>query len=549
MPSARDLLVVALSLVIYAILRRLYFRVCRLPERAYRSRCIVGAACRRPAFAALGVATVAPVAMLARGVTWGSLEDGGLLRLVVATAAGVLAWTNATIEINAYHGREHLLDRALVLILGALVAVHPAFTPAFLIVMMPVWRQVTHPEAVAEAITDKLLVVDVVVAFVAFLQVHVIVGAATWHYMVVAMGLVAMHYFHPGWSKVRLGPRPWSWVVGNRLSDLTMNAWVLGHLGFLPAPTVGRAGRLMRPLDVPIQCATLALELAAIALLADRTLAIGLLLGFVVMHAAILAASGLAFWKWSALDLALVVFLLGAGPAVVGPLFSPPALAASIAIAVLGRLHSTPAPLGWFDSRLVETFRYEVVGADGRVYALPNNFCAPYDQAFSQGRFAYLYDRPALVATHGVIRARRGAIGALALRRLIDRTGGDPRKIDRLRRRYGVRRFDADRARRFDDFVRRYFGFIARTGRRRTPFSWLPHPKHFWHWTRGEAYRMQAPAAALRVRYLAVFTEPGNIRVVEDRIVREVEIPGQPVSCAPAAPSAIVPPTAEAPAA
>jgi hypothetical protein len=523
MSPAQDALTIALLVTAFAVLRRVYFRICRLPDRVYRSRSIVLASLRRSGPAILGVATAAAVGAGAWAGSWDTFEDGSWLRLVVATSVTLLAWTNATYEINAYYAREHLIDRGLVLMLGALVWVHPAFTPAFLLVMMPVWRQVTHPSVVAEAITDKLLVVDVVIAFSGFVALRPFTGAATWHYMVLAMGLVGTHYFHPGWCKVTLGPRVWSWALCNRLSDLTMNAWVLGHLGFLSSRAMSRVGRVMRPLDAPIQCVTLAVELAAIGLLADRAFAVALLLSFVVMHGAILLAAGLAFWKWSAVDLALVAFLVGAQPSI-GPLFSPLALGASATIVALGRWHSAPAQLGWFDSRLVETFRYEVVGRDGRVYALPNNFCAPYDQAFSQGRFAYLYDRPGLVATHGVIRPRRGAVGALALRHLIDRTGGDPGRIERLRRRYGTVRFDEASARRFDSFLRSYFGYLSRTRKRHTCYRWLPHPKHFWHWTRGEVYRMQVPVAAVRIRYIAVFTEPGNIRTIEDRVVREVMI-------------------------
>ncbi len=527
---AHAVLVIVLTILIYALLRRGYFRVCRLPEAAYRSASITVAAWRTPKFIIFGVATIAPVVVWASKLSWDSFEDGWLLRLVIGVGAVLLAWTNATYETNAYFGREHLLDRGLTLVLAALVAIHPAFTPIFLLTMMPVWRQVTYP-GIAEAITDKLLVVDLIIAFAAFLYVHLLLGGETWHYMTVAMGLVAMHYWYPGWAKVRLGPRPWSWALGNRTSDLAMNAWVYGHVGFLRRETVGRIVDVMRRFDVPIQALTLSVELASVFLLANRWLAIALLGMFVVMHVGIFISSGLAFWKWSVMDVALIVFLLGAGPHTLEHLFSPMALALSVMIVALGGWHSAPAWLGWIDSRLVQLFRYEVVDVRGRVYALPNNFCAPYDQAFCQGRFGFLTDRPALVATHGNIRPNASSdkqgergISAYRMRMLIDRTNGDPRRVDRLCRRYGVNRFDAEQARRFDVFIGQYFGYLNRTGRKSTIFGWLPHPKHFFHWTRGDVYRMRAPAAVVRVRYLEVFTEPSNYRVIQDCVVREIEV-------------------------
>lgn len=548
----RDLAIIAAALVVYAVLRRLYFTVCRLEPRAYFQPCVVAAGITGPGgwrFSLLAVATILPASVLAPHLSWAALDDGGLLRMVVGIAAGLLAWTNAGCDFNAYYGRRHLVDRALIVLTGALVLAHPVFVPAFLMVLMPFWRQVTHPPVIGEAITDKLLVVDLVIAFAAFVQVWAAlllmpaaIGVQTYHFMVLAMGLVSMHYFFPGWAKVRLG-RPWTWVMKNRLSDLVMNAWVHGHAGFLPRRVAARIVRFMRPLDIPMQAATLAIELAALILLADQRLAVAVLGALVLMHIGIILASGIAFWKWAIVGSAMIVFLLSAGPATLMPLFSTEALACGVAVALLGRWHSTPAMLGWFDSRLVQFFRYEIIDEHGRIHALPNTFFAPYDQAFCQGRLAFLCDEPFLVATHGNIRPRESGPSAGVIRALIERSEGDPSRIARLCRRYGAVRKDEAQAERFDRFIRRSFDNLSRHRRKTTIFGLLWHPKHFWHWNNTDAaaqaqvYHMGIAPAAFRVRFLEIFTEPSRFTILTDRIVREVSLaqPGVIGQIAPAA--------------
>lgn len=538
-----DALIIALILLLYAILRRAFFHVGQLRARAYHQPSITLAAFRRRGILLLAAATILPVALASPSLAWSRFDDGALLRVVVGVGVGILAWMTGGSAINAYFGRRHAFDRVLVVVLAALTLVHPAFLPAFLIVMMPMWRQLAHPPAIAEAITGKLLIIDQVIAFLAFLMIGAAANLAgslvsttlpqTWHFMVIAFGLTAMHYFYPGLSKARLGPWPWSWAVHNRITNLTMNAWVYGYAGFLSRETIARWTRRMRPFTIPIQIATMAIELGALLLLADRTLAIVLLSGFISMHAAIALTSGITFWKWMLFDAALIAFLVGAQPAAGGTidmLFSPAALIVSVVIVFTGHYHSTPSPLGWFDSKLVEHFRCEVVCEDGRTLTVTNTFFAPYDGGFCQGRLTYLADPHVrlLVSTYGTLRpppgSGRGA--ALQLTRLIDRSGGDPRRLGQIRQRFGTVRANIHHAMLFDDFIRRFFAGVQARRRRRLG-KLLSPPHQLMQWPQGPLFDPAAcpsPVVQCRVRLVVVFTDVDHFRIISDEIVRTIDL-------------------------
>lgn len=527
-PTFRDLLLIGAVLAVYTVFRRVAYRVFRLPESDYFRRCIVLAGLRRRGVAVGAAALCVPGLWLGTG-GWGAFDDAAALRTVVVTAVLLIAWITTTYDINHYYGRTHAADRLVVAALAAGAVANPAFVAPFLVAAMLVWHQASHPWGVNQSFTDKLLVIDALVGFTAWIAVGAAAPVLTWHYLALLLGLVATYYFYPGLAKLRIGPRPWSWVACNRLHNLIRSTWVYGHLGFLSERAMLRVARAVRPLNVPLQAATLAVELGVVLMPLSQDLTIGILACLIVMHAAIFLSSGLAFWKWAVLDAAIIAGLMVAGPATLGPLFSWPVLLAVGVTVALGPWHSQPAWLVWYDGPLVNLLRYEVVDPQGRTWNLPNAFIGPYDQPFCQGRIHWIIPAPMLVGIFGNIRRTDGRIGSLALMRLLERTGGDAARVARLRRRFGLRRLDPKRAEHFDRFIRRYFANLNASRRRRLAPRLLCHPKHFHHWTRDPAYRMQSPVTSFRAWYVEAYADDRGVSVLGEFIVREVEVPSAPL--------------------
>jgi hypothetical protein len=519
----------------YAVLRRVLRRACELPERAYRAPFILGAAMRRPLFLLVALGAVAVPLLIPGAHSWRTSGDGGALHVVCSALGLTFGWTLASQPVNRYMGRGHAADRLIILGLALGVVIAPAALPAFLVAATAFWRQVRFPWVIFESSTDKLPVHDALVVIGAYLPLTAI-DAQPGHALLVILGVTGAYYFYPGLAKLRIGPRPLTWVLRNRVHHIVQATWVHGYLAHRPAERIRRFARLLRPLDVPIQAATLGVELGALLLAADRVVAAAVLGGCLLMHLGILAVSGIGFWKWMLLDAALIagVLLLPDAQAALALGLQPLLLAG--AVIATAPWHSSPAWLAWFDAPYANAFRYECLTRSGALVRVPGTFFGPHDQAMCQGRLRYLVDAPALVGIFGNIRRRGRRVDSWTLTRLIERSGGDAQRLARLKARAGINSYDARMAGLFDVFIRRHIEHWNRRPRRRALW-WLPGaPAHFLHTSPDPAPAPDDPIVALRVRYVEAWCGDGGVRVLEDRVVREVpmgvaeQVPARPIA-------------------
>ena len=473
-------LVRAGALVVIAVaLERVLLRAAALPEAAYRGGFFPAAQLRTLAasgpegIAALGAAAVLLAAALrarSLGPSWHDLEHGGRLRVLVGATAALLAWVFATYDYNFYFDRVHAVERALLVALAALVVWRPAFTLPFLAVLLPVGAQFVHPIG-GFSWAPYHVPVRLLFLFAAWWLLRL--GRPRVHaadLLYVASCMIAAHYWVSGWEKLRLG-----WLALDHIGFLLGSTWANGWLGFLSPETIGRTVRALLAANVPLKAATLLIECGAlVALLRPVTLR-AFLAGAIALHLAILAMTGIAFWWWIAVNaLLLALFLRRRGPPL--PVFDRPHFLASLILIGGGALWFRPVPLAWLDARATYTYRVEATDATGATVALTPAFFAPYDYQLTLGAFRYLVDAPRLPIAWGAVRDPDIAAA-------LNRTTTSARILE-LERTYGRNEYDAERAERFDAFLRRFLGaWQASGGRGRWPPP-LQAPATLWTFPR-----------------------------------------------------------------
>jgi hypothetical protein len=535
----------------YRILHRVLFDATRLPGAAYRGPSFMLAALKdgRRSLVLVGLLLplvagaigLVPVGFVSSwfgwsgpdwvvggrtGLGWGPFGDGGLLRGFIVATLATLSWAYATQARNHYFDQDHLADRLV--LLGSVVAVwlHPVMVLPAVVLTLWTIHQLLHPRCFNYAWTQVRVPLDLLIVFSVCLYGRLLLGIGTGMVLTALLTVLAASYFIPGVCKVGVGPYPFSWLVRNRVSNLFVTACNYGFLGRFWGQEGERsfiaAGRLLRRVDVPVSVFTLAVELGAVLLLADRELAMWILAGCIVMQAGIACASGIVFWKWCVPCGAMIWVLASLSEPMANVLFTPEHLALSLLAVGVSPLWLRPVELGWEDTGLNSFFRIEAVGRSGKVYEVGRNFLAPYDIFFCQSRLFFLIERPVLLGTLGA-QTRRGA-EFRQLATAIDRSGGDEARLGPLRARYGRVAFDDGLCRALDLFLVKFFASVN-DGKASRGLPGVPSaPKHMLFGTRLEEFRQQEPVSRLRIRYLETFYTGSQIKVLLNQVVREIAV-------------------------
>jgi hypothetical protein len=512
-PTARA----AALLTVAIALELLFRRVTSLPAGSYHEPSLILEVGRRlgsgdPAAllftAGLLIAALMALARRSIGPAWNDFEHGPGLRWLVVITAFLLAWVHSTYAINLYFDRTHALDRILLIALVPLVWWRPIAVLPFVIVLLPIAGQFAHPIGGFSTASVGLLV-RVLLYAGAFWMVRTVtdrIGSADLIFLICC--LVAAHYWASGLGKLQIG-----WPLHDQVAYLLPATYASGWLAFMEPATIGRLTAAIAPWNIVLKAGTLLLELGALFALAHRHVLRSLLAGWVVMHAAIFAISGIWFWEWMVLDTALLVLLFGRG-APDWPIFRRPDFVLSLILIGGGALWFRPVALAWLDSPVSYAYRVEGIGASGRSYDLHPAFFSPYDYQFTLGDFHYLTRPPGLSITWGATQDLDALVALRSVRSAEELAAAEIA--------HGRTHFDQARSDQFDAFIRRFVGnWNARGGRRRGfgPAA----PAKLWTFRRGAAPEADDPVTRVVVHQVTSLFDGRLYHEIRSRPVRTVD--------------------------
>lgn len=503
--------VLVLTLV-FAVLRPQVLRLSRLAETDYAGAIPSLALFKKPLTLLLFGLLGTPPFLHWSALGWESLAGDWTLRFFIVVTSATVAWAFSLHEYNAFYGRLHLVERVLVLIGLVLLIVHPAFiTPLTLLVLIQV-HQFDYPLWGQYRWTDKIPILEVMILFSVFLFLSALgLPLSSWSFAIVAFSIPAASYFYSGVEKMRLG-----WFQTNRLSYLLLAAHDNGWLHFLSPDQISLLARSVDGLNLPFKALTLLLELGVIFALVHPLVAVAFLVGLAGMHVGIFLASGICFWKWGVMDLALLPLLVLGWDDLNGSLMYAP-LAFSAVLVLLGPLICTAKFLGWYDTPLSGVYRFEGRTPDGSWKEIPPSRFAPYDFPFAQGRFHYLNPSSTLVDVYGKAKTR-ASFEAVAASRSIE-------EIEDVRRRLGIPRHKKRDIPHFERFIGAFFSNYQRYPRARALLGRLAPPQHKWtHAVTREVWDGRTPVLQLRVRYVETLFLEGKEEIVSDRVLRTLEV-------------------------
>ena len=448
---------------------------------------------------------------------WSAFELGGRLRGFIVLLAFLMAWPFTTFEFNYFFDQGYYLERILLALLLPLIWARPVFIYPFLLIAFAILWQLGEPQLSSGAIfPHKLQVLHVLDLFAALLMLHAFTGSRRIDgFFFLTCRLIAGAYWVPGFAKLEMG-----WITHGHLYHMPLAAYAHGWLSFLEPTTIVAYAQAMAWFDWPMRIFVSIAEIGCLVFLWRRTVTFALLGAVTLFHIATFALYGYLFWTWIALDIAVLVVLARDRRERRIDIYSPTHFAASVVLIAFVSHWAQPASLAWFDTRLSYTYRYEVVGVSGERYRLPPRFFAPYGDVFTMANFSYL------VRQHGLLVSPYGITGdrARADRLMEARTPSD---IYSLESEIGLRRYDAERAQRFYDFIERYMtNWNARDRSGFNPAALRPPPQ-FWSFPRDDAFIGQENVREVIVKEVTSLYDNERLKVIRELELARIAIPAK----------------------
>ena len=445
-----------------------------------------------------------------------SWEQAGTARAFrVSLSVIILAqvWLVVGAPYNLVADRAWGLDRGLALVLGGLALWRPSFWPLLTALALVFAGQEDTPLPGLNW-TERRVFLDVQLAFAGFLLVRRLIRAAAPAYLFVVLLIIGGAYLWPGVNKLLIGPHLWSWLVDDDLGNLFISCWATGFPPVIDVETAQGIARFLGSASVVIGVATLIIELGAVTLLAHRRLTPIMLLLFVGMHLGIFASSGILFWKWIVVDVAMGALFWRHGTTIFG---AWPWWQRVVGTVVIALAHWTlePQTLGWWDTRFSRVYDLEAVVDDGSVRQLSPHDLAPYDMPFIQARIAWAVDAPTLTGTFGASAAwttfqKLQGVDQVGLQRMLK-----SRKSE----------LDVSKAKKLDALLQASATTLNKH-HGRAPLWWVPSPpSHMHHQPRGGTRWQGETITAIRLRLREVFFDGQQLHTVTNKVVREVAIP------------------------
>ncbi len=454
--------------VVFAVVQRWAIATLRLPEAAYRSPILSLEILRDLSTTlrgAVGLVPLLALVLLRRkefAARWSDFEHGNASRNLVLFMVLWATWVITTLDHNLFYDQSYNLDRAIIITLAALTWWRPVFAIPHAFLFSALEHQFDHP--FGRQIFANVILEDLLLLFSVSLLIQAFIRRrdARW-FVFVACTLLASYYWYPGYVKLARG-----WYFHGQLYLGGFASYANGWLAHWPVETIERLLAFGALVDWPGRVLTMVSELGALFFFVHRRASQAFLLTWAALHVGIWVFSGVSFLVWIALDIAFLVFFFRGSRSAVdlhGRWFAVGGAALMLASPIWVR----PPAVGWFDTKLVYTYRYEAIDDRGERTSFAAD-ATPLGQGWCARDFPFLIEQKSLMVRYGKTNDRALADALAALE-------GTPTSAFALEAAMGQVYYDERQALELD----RYLGTIAfnlnRRGSQRHAFSWAAPPR------------------------------------------------------------------------
>lgn len=435
-------------------------------------------------------------------------------KIIIVISAFLLSWELCTYDYNYYLNNAFHFDRFLLIIFPILLWRFPFLSPIYVAFAMVYRSQFNYPVDGFD-LFDKRLLLDILLMFTSFVYVRTYFPNTNIRFVFLVLCIIASNYCISGISKLVMSPHGYEWLLNNRVSDLFLNVNQRGWLSQASEESIANIHTVLLKWNVVFQFIVLLLEIAAVFMFRNIKIAIGLLLGLCLMHAAIFAVGSMLFWKWMTIDLLMALLLLKEKKQF-QDLFSKADFYRSVIIVLTSVIWLRPYTIGWHDTRMNQFFTYEAEDVNGKVAELNKNDFDPYHQWIQYDRFLFLVNEKCLPISGF------GYTGKYQLKQKLDEMGFDD--LLEFVVSQGQDKYDHSTKVAYDSFMRTFF--TNRNARSMEPLVWsyFKAPNHLYNSVKQGGLNTLGKVEKLRVYYNLTFITNNKAQQVKKLMIDEIII-------------------------
>lgn len=472
--------------------------------------------------------------------TWRGFFPGGRLHLVVWAILIILVWTTALYPYNYFFGRAHLIDRMVILLLGAATLRMPSIFPLLLFSVLTSYLQWQGTGLADAESTNRKMILDmafmIAAAGLARPWIARRLPARLLMLTVVFIGANLIHYWLPGLAKLKIGENWADWALHDDLYNLTVSTFLYGWNLLWDQAGVIRLHGTLQAFGVPLKLFVIFIEVALLTAFWNRRWFVFLAAGRALLHMGIYVFSGDTFWNWILVQLAIVAAFwrrepeddAASAPSAGGTaLFSVPVMLCSMAYMLITAHSHKASKLAWFDSQITERYALHAVMEDGRRLYITPTFFEPYDFPMIQAQFHHLHFREdgtggekILTRTFGAIHdweaahQMRGIATVDESRAMVQKLGTVSAKPLR----------EAKRNLQFDEFLRTWMkNYQERKGTLADMLQWLSPPLHAYVYSTHppeKTYRGESGVKNIEVEFERILFDGKAFHDIDRRVIR-----------------------------
>ncbi len=470
--AAMYLIAITATLLLYYTLNTLYFPYLKIDESVYfADSFLVSAFMARTdsvRVMALVIISLLTIAATWRNSSWSTIDPCGAVRFLVHPVILMIIWINALYSYNFYFDQLHAFDRFLILASGIAALIHPGFISLHTVFALISNYQLDFPFGHNGEWTNRMILYQILILFHAFLlcsrglallssrfapfrRPSLVLRPTLAVFLICC--LIVANYFVPGLAKILVGTSYIDWAFENKLGNFVVSAHIYGW-NLVPEKAIHGFAAILNELNLPIQIWVLLIEMGSILCFLSRRIFTAFAAGRVALHLGIFLLAGVLFWNWIFLNIAMILAFWRLDTSSKKLLFSKGSFFLSLMIVVGFPGLFKPLPLGWFDSKYTNLYKFYAVDEQGTRYEIEESSFAPYDSLFNHANFYFLSDKKFLTYNYGTTTRH-------SLFRELEELQ-DLASIESLKEHYGEYYFSSALSQKMDAFLRGHILHMSR---------------------------------------------------------------------------------------
>ena len=394
----------------------------------------------------------------------------------------IYAWGVITLDYNLYFNNAYNIDRIVLLVLFILSFRSPMLLIYFIIFSLIFYNQVSYPNfdcLFPKAYVNVKPLLEVLILFSVFIFLKKLYNKfSILSFLIVIICFHAANYFIPGLGKIHLGEHYIDWIWVNNLGNILIAKYSQGWLSdFVSIDQIQMVVGWINTFIIPMQFFAFSLQIIVLFVLIKKRLAIILFISFEFLHIGIFITSGIFFWRWILLNIAIVYIINKLNSDDIKKVFNYKVMLLSLPFIFLGNGFFHAYNLSWYDTPLNNFHQIYVTTEDGRKHKIDVNLFAPYKRVLYINTFNCFIDKP--------LKSRWDTVDSTIMKELTaisKQTNPSSIKetIYNFEQKYGVNEFDKVEQEKITNFLKIFFKNLNNYQNKQTIWSYISPIRHIY---------------------------------------------------------------------